>query len=285
MRTPRPARPGFGLLATAAVAAATFATAGCAADTASPEAGAASGAPQVVSPTASAGPAVADPAPSGAADPAAAAALSAAAATLGTSSFKVTMTAGPGFSLTGLMDAPKGVGTGTLQITGEGAAVKVDTLLNGQDLYVRIPGVTTADTWTHVDVKRLPEGANVGLRPGQVDPANTAKLLTAATDVRPAGARSYRGTLDLTKAIGITGIDQVTVDGWGTAAQKVPFTAGLDEQGRLSTLTVDLPALAGQQAQQLEVLYTDYGITVVAEKPTADKVTEAPESLYTTLGS
>jgi hypothetical protein len=224
------------------------------------------------------------PAGSGPADPAATAALSSAAATLGTTSFKVTMTAGPGLTVNGAVDAPKGLGTGSLALKGESASLTVDTLLVGQDLYVRVPGVTTAGKWTHVDVSRLPEGANVGLRPGQIDPADTARLLTAATDVQAAGARSYRGTLDLTRAAGITGIDKVTVDGWGEAAHRVPFTAGLDEQGRLSALTLDLPAVAGQQAQPLEVLYTDYGTIVVAEKPAAAEITEAPESLYTTLG-
>ncbi len=60
--------------------------------------------------------------------------------------------------------------------------------------------------------------------------------------------------------------------------------AGLDEQGRLSALTIQLPAVNGGQAQPLEILYTDYGTTVVANKPEASAVTEAPESLYTTLG-
>jgi hypothetical protein len=265
MRTPRLAGMGIGLMATA-----TLALAGCAEEAPGP------GKPPVPSASASSSPS--------AADPAAASALSAAAAKLGTTSFKITMTAGPGFSLNGLMDAPNGVGTGSLELKGSNATIKVDSLLVGQDLYVRVPGVTTGDTWTHVDVKRLPEGANVGLRPGQIDPANTARLLTATTNVQQTSSLSYRGTLDLTKAAGVTGIDQVTVDGWGAAAHNVPFTAGLDEQGRLSALTVDLPAMAGQQAQPLEILYSDYGKTVVAEKPAANKVTEAPESLYTTLG-
>lgn len=267
MRTPRLAGTGLGLLATA-----TFAVAGCTGngDTATPGPGTSASA----APSSSTGPA----------DPAAAAALSSATAALGTSSFKITMTAGPGMSLNGLMDAPNGVGTGTLNITGNNAAIKVESLLVGQDLYVRVPGVTKGDTWTHLDVARLPEGANVGLRPGQIDPANTQRLLTSTTDVHQVDARSYRGTLDLTKVAGVTGVDKVTVDGWGAAAHNVPFTAGLDEQGRLAALTIDLPAATGQQAQPLEILYTDYGTTVVAKKPAADKITEAPESLYTTLG-
>jgi len=74
------------------------------------------------------------------------------------------------------------------------------------------------------------------------------------------------------------------VDSYGAAAQRVPFTAGLDEQGRLSELTIQLPAVNGQPAQPLEVLYTDYGIAVGDLTPDPATVVEAPANLYTTLG-
>jgi hypothetical protein len=267
MRTRRLTGSTLGVLAAVA-----FAVSGCS-ESGTPGTGTGSGAP-----TASAS------ASTGTADPAAAAALGQAAAKLGTTSFKVTMTSGPGFRLIGLMDAPGGKGTGELAVTGQNAEIRVKTLIVGQDLYVQIPGVTKASTWTHVDVSRLPEGANVGLRPGQIDPANTADLLASSTDVQQVDPRNYRGTLDLTKVAGIAGVDQVTVDGYGAAAQHVPFTASVDEQGRLSVLTIQLPAANGQQAQPLEVLYTDYGTTVEAQRPPAAQITEAPDSLYTSLG-
>jgi hypothetical protein len=266
MRTRRLTGLGLGLMATVAVA-----VAGCSADGSTPGASSPSDIPSA-------------PASSGAADPAAASALASATAALGTTSFKITMTSGPGVKLTGFVDAPGNKGTGTLAITGPNADIQVKTLLVDQDLYVQVPGITKAGTWTHVDVARLPEGANVGLRPGQIDPANTAKVLTSTTDVQRVDARSYKGTLDLTKVAGITGVDKVTVDGWGAAAQKVPFTAGLDDQGRLSALTIDLPTVNGKQSQPLEVLYTDYGTPVTAERPAANEITEAPDSLYTSLG-
>jgi hypothetical protein len=227
------------------------------------------------------------PSPSAAAvsaDPAATAALARATASLGTTSFKMTMTSGPGLKLTGLMDAPHGTGTADLTATGPNTEINVKTLLVEQDLYLKVPGVTKGTTWTHVDVSRLPEGANVGLRPGQIDPANTAQLLTSTTDVRQVDPRSYAGTLDLTKAAGVAGVDPALVKASGAQAQKVPFTAGLDEQGRLSTLTIQLPSVDGKQALPLEARYTDYGITVDAQKPAATEITEAPDSLYTSLG-
>ena len=268
MRTRRLTGPVLGVLGAVALA-----VGGCSADgEATP--GASSG--TVQTPSAGAG--------SAAADPAAAAALGQATAALGTTSFKITMTAGPGLKLDGLMDAPNGKGTATLTASSENTEVNVKTLIVDKDLYVQIPGVTRAGTWTHVDVARLPEGANVGLRPGQIDPANAAQLLTSTTDVQQVDSRSYRGTLDLTKAAGVAGMNRAAIDSYGDAAQNVPFTAGLDEQGRLSALTVQLPAVNGQQATPLEVLYTDYGTTVDVQRPAAAEITEAPDELYTRLG-
>jgi hypothetical protein len=244
MRTRRVTVPAMGVMAAVALA-----VSGCSADDA-----------------AAPGSTVGTPAPSAssaAADPAAASALGTAAATLGNTSFKVSLTAGSGVKVVGTIDAPNGRGTADLTATGSNTDLAVQTRLDGQDLYVQVPGITKAGTWTRIDVSRLPEGANVGLQ---------------------TGSRSYAGTLDLTKVAGVTGVDKVTVDSYGAAAQRVPFTAGLDEQGRLSELTIQLPAVNGQPAQPLEVLYTDYGIAVGDLTPDPATVVEAPANLYTTLG-
>ncbi|MBU2661884.1 hypothetical protein KOI35_00035 [Actinoplanes bogorensis] len=267
MRTPRLAGLGIATMATAALA-----LTGCG-DT---------GSGSTAAPGASA------PASTGssasAADPAAVEALTKGTSQLGTTSFKITATSGPGFKLTGQVDPAQGVGTADLAANGTNASLTVKTLLAGQDLYVQIPGITKASTWTHIDVARLPEGANIGLRPGQLDPVNTSKLLSSATDVQSTGGNSYAGTLDLTKAVGLAGVSQVTIDESGAQAQKVPFTAGLDDQGRLAELTIQIPAVNGQAAQPLNVLYTDYGVPVTVTKPAASEVTEAPDSVYSSLG-
>jgi len=261
-------RAAWGILAAAVIAAG-----GCSAqnDTGTPGAGASAGTPSA-------------PASSSAADPAAAAALGQAAAALGNTSFKMTMTSGPAFKLDGVMDAPGGKGSAEVKSTGTNTELTVSTRLVGQNLYVQIPGLTKPGTWTRIDISRLPEGANVGLRPGQIDPANTAKLLSATTDVRQTDSRSFTGSLDLTKAAGLSGVSQVTIDKYGTAAQNVPFTAGLDDQGRLSALTIQLPPLNGQTVQPIEILYTEYGVTVPDLTPAASSVIDAPADVYTALG-
>lgn len=266
MRTPRLA--GLGLVSMAAVA---LAVAGCDNTT-------------TATPGASAGVAPSTGTSSSAADPAAVAALSAATAKLDQTSFKITVTSGSGFKLTGAIDAPNGTGTADVNATGPNASVNVKTLLLGQDLYVQVPGLTKAGTWTHVDGSRLPADASIGLRPGQIDPVNTASLLSSTTDAHSTGTNSYAGTLDLTKAAGLAGVSKVTIDGYGAAASQVPFTAGLDDQGRLSELTIKLPAANGQQAEPIDALYTDYGAPVSVQRPAAAEITEAPASIYQALG-
>jgi hypothetical protein len=265
MRTPRLAGLGLATMVTAALA-----VAGCDNGGAAPVASAPVAAPATAYSSASA---------TASADPAAVSALSDATAKLGTTSFKITATSGAGFKLNGAIDPAAGNATADLVASGPNAQLTVKTLLFGQDLYAQIPGITKAGTWTHVDVSRLPAGANLGLKPGQIDPVNTAGLLSSTTDVHATGSRAYAGTLDLSKAVGLAGIDQVTIDSYGSSAQNVPFTAGLDDQGRLSVLTVDVP-----KAQPIEVLYTDYGSPVAAARPAAAEITEAPASFYSSLG-
>ncbi|GLY03530.1 MULTISPECIES: hypothetical protein [Actinoplanes] len=270
MRTPRLA--GLGL----AVATAAFAVAGCSTD----------GTAEPATSTSAAGPSTGTgPAPSSsAADPEAVKALSNATAALGTTSFKLTTTAGAGFKLTAAIDAPNSKGTADISATGANTDLTVKSLLIGQDLYAQIPGITKDATWTHLDMSRLPDGANVGLRPGRIDPVATADLLGSSTDVHAAGVREYAGTVDLTSVTNVAGLDSVTIDGYGPAAQRVPFTAGLDDQGRLSVLTLRLPAVEGRQAEPIEALYTGYGDPVTAERPAASAIVEAPENVYTALG-
>jgi hypothetical protein len=254
-----------------ALLAATALVAGC--DPASPtDPGTPSGTPSAETSSASA------------ADPAAAQALGQATAALGNTSFKVTMTSGPAFKLTGQIDAPGGKASAELKATGTNTEFNVLSRLVGPDLYVQMPGVTKAGTWTRIDTTRLPEGTNLGLKPGQIDPANAAQLLSSTTDVRQTDPRKFEGNLDLTKAVGLTGVDQSTIKTYGATAEKVPFTTGLDEQGRLSALTINLPPVQNKQVQPLEVLYTDYGVTVPDLRPAPAEVIEAPADFYSTLG-
>ena len=261
MRTPRLAGIGLATLATAA-----FALAGCG-DNGDPATPAASGS--------------AAPTATGSADPAAVAKLSAAAAQLDNTSFTLDATSGSGFKLTASIDAPGSKGSAQLTASGSNAEINIKTLLIGQDLYAQVPGITKAGTWTHVDGSRLPAGVNIGLKPGAIDPIDTGQLISATTDVKATSDTNFSGAVDLSKAAGLAGLG-VAGSAAASAAttQTVPFTATLDDQGRLSTLTIELP-----QSEPLQVTYANYGRPVDVTAPAASSVTEAPDSFYSSLGA
>src|SRR4051794_4659529 len=262
MRTPRLAGLGLATIATVSLA-----VAGCADNT------------TATSPSSSSAPAPSTSV-TGSADPEAAAKLSTAVEQLDQTSFTLTASSGSGFKMTGSIDAPGGKASAQLTASGPNAEINVKTVLIGQDLYAQVPGITKAGTWTHVDGSRLPANANIGLRPGQIDPVNTANLLKATTDVKATSDTSYSGSLDLSKAAGVAGLGQVTVAASDAPVQNVPFTATLDAQGRLSTLTVNLP-----QGEPLQVTYANYGQPVQVTAPAPSEITEAPDSFYSSLGS
>jgi hypothetical protein len=264
--TSRTATAGLGL-----VAALTFALAGCTDTTGSP----------TVTPSAT---------PSGtgsaSADPAAAAALAQAAAKLSESTFKLTTTAGPNTSVTGVMDPPNKLGQTKLTTTVQNTTVTIESIMAGEDIYLKISGLPEglSSKWLHVDVQRLSPDSQLGFTPGEFDPASTERVLKTATDVRQVGANTFVGTLDLTKLTGVATLGSKTVVSLGDEATAVPFEATTDAQGRLIMMKIDLPKIAGESARPIETRYSDFGAPVNIQKPPASEVVEAPDLVYKTLG-
>lgn len=217
--------------------------------------------------------------------------LAAASTKLAQESFKMTMKIGEAGSMTGVMDPQKKLGQMTMTISAQGTSMKIETLLVGTDLYMKmdmggaaLPGMD-ASKWMHLDTTKLPANSSLGLKPGEYDPANTEKLLKAATKVERVNDREFKGTLDLTKATGVAGIDAKDVTGLGEKGKAVPFTARTDDKGRLVNLKIEMPAVAGVDLGSLDATYSDFGTAVDVKKPDAGSVVPAPEAIYGTLGS
>jgi hypothetical protein len=266
VKSRRLATAGLGL-----VAAVTFAVAGCGGTTNSP----------ATNNQPAAGQQAQDPA----------AALAAAAAKLAEESFKMTMKMGDTGTMTGAMDPKKKLGRTSMTVSTEGVNMKVETLMVGADLYMKmdmgglaLPGIDPKK-WMHLDTAKLPANSSLGIRPGETDPASAEKLLKAATKVEKVGDRGFKGTLDLTKLNGVAGIEDKDVTSLGDKAKAVPFTASTDDQGRLTNMKVDMPIMSGVDLGSLDATYSDFGTTVEVTKPDPSKVTEAPEALYGTLGA
>jgi hypothetical protein len=186
-----------------------------------------------------------------------------------------------GFSGQGAMDpaAKKMRISGNLGLGGE--AMKMDMIVLGEDIYLKMDGLATmSDKWQHIDASKLPAGSQLRQMSGG-DPVGANNLLSGVTEVRRVGEGRYQGTLDATKS---TAADPEALRVFGDKAKAVPFTASLDERGRLTELTVDMQSLH-QSLGQMKTTYSDFGVPVSVEKPAAGQIEEAPAELLRAFGS
>ncbi|MEV4545045.1 hypothetical protein [Micromonospora echinaurantiaca] len=163
--------------------------------------------------------------------------------------------------------ARRGLETTSLKVpAGE---VKVERLVTGTDAYVRVSApdrrVPEWDgrTWWHVPV----DGGR-GL-----DNTRLASTLRAPSGVRQTGDREYAGTLDLRDSADVLGEGVGAV--LGDRAGAVPFTATLDERGRLVRYRIELAAEPGRAAS-LDLTYADFGLPVSVQQPAAELVRDDP---------
>ncbi|MEU4527792.1 hypothetical protein AB0F49_06145 [Micromonospora ureilytica] len=167
--------------------------------------------------------------------------------------------------------AKRGLETTSLKVpTG---VVKIERLTTGPDVYVRVTApdrrvpVWDGKTWWHVGAPGAP-AAKQGL-----DNTRLASTLGAPAGVRQTAEREYAGTLDLRQSGAVLGSGVGSV--LGDRAGAVPFTAAVDEQGRLVRYRIELASEQSQTAQ-LDLTYSDFGLAVSADPPAADLVGEDP---------
>ncbi|SBT54607.1 hypothetical protein [Micromonospora narathiwatensis] len=145
-----------------------------------------------------------------------------------------------------------------------------------------VPGVRQLNLgkYQHLDQTRIKGNRALGFDFDQLDPAGSAVLTQGVTEVRRTGDGTYEGTLDVSKAAEAGSLDPALITALGTQAKSVPFTAGVDPQGRLSELVMRVPAAGQNAAQEIKITYADYGNATAAQKPPADQVVEAPAEFY-----
>ena len=66
----------------------------------------------------------------------------------------------------------------------------------------------------------------------------------------------------------------------GTKAAALPFTATVDDQGRLASLKVSVPAAGEVKAYQASITMSKYGATTAQATPAAAEVVDAPAQAY-----
>jgi hypothetical protein len=145
--------------------------------------------------------------------------------------------------------------------------------------------------WMHIDPTKVTDSEllkEMSIEFGsaeKVDPVGSAIILNSLVTAERTGDGAYSGTVDLTKATDAGLVDEDDIDKLADKAKAIPFTAAVDGQGRLTKLTLEIPAAGAVTAHQLEATYSEYGNATAAQKPPAGQTQEAPASAYEVLNS
>jgi hypothetical protein len=205
--------------------------------------------------------------------------LTAAAQKLNDSTVTVTVES-TGLSSTGNLDPQADQATSTMRFSGQGTSSTIEIRAIGEDVYLKATGMPNVDPakWLHLDVARL-AGTSFDILP-EGDAAGAGRFIENMADVQSTGDGAYSGMLDLTKVSGRAG---VSIDLLGGKGDAVPFTATVDDQDRLTALTIDLSGIDAQLGT-LKTTYSGFGTPVTVAAPTAAETVEAPASLLQILG-
>jgi hypothetical protein len=180
--------------------------------------------------------------------------LSTAVDKLNTESYRYS-TSAAGITMEG-QTAPK---TRTLQATLSQGGNAVDIRLLSDDMYVAVPGSSGAPAWYHFSVKGL--GADDPFAQAS-KPTSQAAFLNAVGSGEGSSRCTYRGTLDVNR------LDPGSSPATGAAVPGFPFEAKLDHAGRLTAVTITVPAAANDGKQEvLSSKFWDYGTAVTVQRP------------------
>ncbi|WP_433387391.1 hypothetical protein [Micromonospora sp. KLBMP9576] len=177
----------------------------------------------------------------------------------------------------GMMDPATRTGDMTMKMGAEGT---FRVLMLGDDAYLKITGMTgMPKKWLHMDATKLGKSGQLNLMP-EGDPGGAKQMIDSVVDVEKTGPGSYSGVLDYTR----TKPDDKAVQALGDKAKAVPFTARVDDQGRLVEIAIDTQVLH-ESLGTMVTTYSDFGAPVKVQKPPASDTQEAPQELIESMGS
>lgn len=135
-------------------------------------------------------------------------------------------------------------------------------------------------TWMHLDLRKVKDPKNLSLDLANPDATGVTALLAHVVTAQ-GDATTITGTVDATKVdTESTPWEASDFAEMGDAAKALPYTATLDDQGRLAKLVLDAPKSGETPAGAWTFEITGYGAQTAQEKPAADEITEAPANAY-----
>ena len=117
----------------------------------------------------------------------------------------------------------------------------------------------------------------------ETDPGQTSAVIQAIVDVEQTRPGHFAGTTDLTKQGEAEIVDAATLKALGAKAEKVPFEAAIDAEGRLVSALVKIPAAGKSKAQKYQVTYSGYGEAPTPAAPAAGESQPATATAYEML--
>jgi len=188
-----------------------------------------------------------------------------------------------GLDGTGSIDPPHN--SGTIEAKGSQAGVSVDITFTqiANDAWAKLDlgpmsGQLGIDPhkWMHLDLTKLTGSQSKPFDlSGSGDAFDLAGLVKSVSNVKQTDATHLTGTIDLTKATGLSAPDSQTMNKAGASAKSVPFTATLDNQGRLTELKV-----TGSSDLTADFQISNFGSPAEVKAPPASDVVQAPDQIY-----
>lgn len=180
-----------------------------------------------------------------------------------------------GMTATGAMDPANKKVAMAMSLSTGGQDMKINVVLVDKDVYMKIVGIPSMPAkWLHLDAAKVGSGSPLGML-SQDDPAGARSMVKAMVDVERDGERGFKGTLDLTKSPTTA---EETLKALGDKAKAVPFTARVDDQGRLVEFVLDMSA-GNASLGKMTTTYADFGKAVTIDRPAASDTIEAPAEI------
>lgn len=138
--------------------------------------------------------------------------------------------------------------------------------------------------WMLIDPAKIKNAKDVPLGyDAKTEPGGAGVVLQGIVDVRQSGAGEFAGTTDLTGQGDSKIVDPEQLAALGERAKALPFEAGIDDQGRLISTVVRIPAAGKHKATKYEVTYSNYGKAPAPAAPAADQQQKATKEAYEML--
>ncbi|GIG85964.1 LppX_LprAFG lipoprotein [Plantactinospora endophytica] len=178
-------------------------------------------------------------------------------------------------SAQGAMD-PKGKKANlAMKMDAPGQSLDFKIILLGDDLFVKYTGLPgLPEEWMRVDASKIKDGSTLDIMP-EDDPMGVNNLMKGIVNVERDGERGFKGTLDLTKS---PTADPESLKMFGDKVNAVPFTATVDDQGRLVEIAADTKTVS-PLIGDMKVSYDNFGKPVEITAPKSSEVVEMPAEL------